>query len=950
MLRTWWDFWRQASAKRLGVAFLLEALFLSAVILAYLAVFGNTPETYPDLVIEWTAWTGNNKSMEMHLVWLLVALTVALTSGIFLALGRRPVTLSLSSRFFRRENVLVTALFSYCLIYWMLQHQWITLFCCAAVLSLVVTLWKKERVAESVLAFLFCYYALFGLAAFVEWAAQRPMEIRLGVLMGIAFVVVLGLLKFRPQSLHAFLLRAQVCIPLGFFALFSHLFLYQGKTCAIPLPWRAMVFLFAVIAVCVYACIRKDRALVKDAGARPLDELVSLATCITIYALNWYLPNGLIHVTDAHHPIENIIGFSQIFELGQVPFASYLPISGMYSVVHGAFLYAFGDDLLANYGIATDIVVICLSGWTLFLLRRLLPMRYVLLVALFFHVSSYNRVWFILPVILLLLQPEILQRRTRMIVTWLLTSCFLGLYYPLYGAATCLGFLPVVLYHLASYRTARPQFSLRYAVPWVVTALVLLLATPLLYGMAIHMLAMSGQTVWADGIGAFAQQPDWFLFFVKWWAVRLAALNVLHFLGPMLPVAIGVWLLCRMFHSWRASRELSLQELAMATLMVSLPVISFSATFIRLDYGSMFARSTIVLYTAMLLFFCFVVRRTDVQMKKGCALLVAVYLAVAGVSPMRSAGSLQNFAGVPNDWVFYHQDFPHIGEGFLPASYDGMLRSFASYQQTTTPMFGISSFSPWYVLSIPGTATLEAGTIKGVLAVEEVTNILKAQQPVIGQAFDPYANYYLYHWILMSGQYAYVPEEHVFYPQDGHVVGDNQAFSSSIPDNRNFVSAPASLGQSMASLRKHFSDVALAYDMTSSEGRTDIVWDEKIDGDQADYLYVELEPEHADFKYGLHKYDKFQFFDHPNAFGKHLMMKVHNPDKTLRVSWLDDDGKPHAFLMNFGQGKILIPLGAGTSWLLHHHDRVTLECLENGQPTPLKAVNRIEFLKLRTVE
>ena len=54
--------------------------------------------------------------------------------------------------------------------------------------------------------------------------------------------------------------------------------------------------------------------------------------------------------------------------------------------------------------------------------------------------------------------------------------------------------------------------------------------------------------------------------------------------------------------------------------------------------------------------------------------------------------------------------------------------------------------------------------------------------------------------------------------------------------------------------------------------------------------------------------------------------------------------------MNFGQGKILIPLGAGTSWLLHHHDRVTLECLENGQPTPLKAVNRIEFLKLRTVE
>lgn len=86
--------------KKICLAFFLEAILLGAVILVWFSLFGSTPESYPDVIVEWTAFTGNHKSMEMHLVWVLVALTLILTGGLYGLLGREQTFLSLSNHFF----------------------------------------------------------------------------------------------------------------------------------------------------------------------------------------------------------------------------------------------------------------------------------------------------------------------------------------------------------------------------------------------------------------------------------------------------------------------------------------------------------------------------------------------------------------------------------------------------------------------------------------------------------------------------------------------------------------------------------------------------------------------------------------------------------------------------------------------------------------------------------
>ena len=71
--------------------------------------------------------------------------------------------------------------------------------------------------------------------------------------------------------------------------------------------------------------------------------------------LDLFSGSGAIISSDLHHPFENIIGYSQMFELGQKAFSQYIPVSGMYSVIHGFFLKLFGHGYAGYYHLSTNI-------------------------------------------------------------------------------------------------------------------------------------------------------------------------------------------------------------------------------------------------------------------------------------------------------------------------------------------------------------------------------------------------------------------------------------------------------------------------------------------------------------------------------------------------------------------------------------------------------------------
>ena len=87
-------------------------------------------------------------------------------------------------------------------------------------------------------------------------------------------------------------------------------------------------------------------------------------------------------------------------------------------------------------------------------------------------------------------------------MTWFLTSLFQGLYYPLYGVATCVAFFPLLVWitntYIKSGKLQEDIKTMRFWFGWGVCLTLAFLCTGFLIGTLKHMLAMSGQSVLAD--------------------------------------------------------------------------------------------------------------------------------------------------------------------------------------------------------------------------------------------------------------------------------------------------------------------------------------------------------------------------------------------------------------------------------------------------------------------
>jgi len=186
--------------------------------------------------------------------------------------------------------------------------------------------------------------------------------------------------------------------------------------------------------------------------AESIDDVITIGSCITIMAFNRFDGTGAIMSSDMHHPFENIIGFSQIFQLGQKLFKEYIPVSGMYSIIQGFIFNLFGDSgTFANYFITNNLFYLFIIILIVILLRAHITGSYVLLLSMIFYFQSYNRSAFMLPIMLLLAWPKLIEKKNAWLMIWFLSSLFQGLYYPLYGVATCVAFMPLGIWQVISF-------------------------------------------------------------------------------------------------------------------------------------------------------------------------------------------------------------------------------------------------------------------------------------------------------------------------------------------------------------------------------------------------------------------------------------------------------------------------------------------------------------------
>ena len=927
----------------LVLLFLLGAVF----IYCWLARFGNTPQVFTDVVEELTSAEGSNKSAEQDMVYLLSILG-AFAVFLFYLFYNRGVQGVVRQEASRSMNVLglllMTALGAEYLIYgesgivlFALTMLWIFLYICGT-----------SYAFSAMISFGLSMYALCGVyRAYVFFGGSR--DAGLGELTVVSLLITGLILAASHKSKKDLFLPLipfiQLLIPLTLLVFLASSYQYGEELIKVEMPKRISLPVWAVlIFFIVLAVLKIKKSREKGAGA---DELISFGTLCCIMNFNGYSGCGQMVSPDLHHPFENIIAFSQIFELGQKPFSEYIPVSGLYSVIQGAFLAVFGKGYYAYYNVTENMFYLAVAGLLVFFATRQLKGSRVLLIAMLFPLLRYNRIALILPVMLLLSWPALIKKKNLWIQAWFISSFIQGLYYPLFGAAVCIAFMPLLLWQIISYAKSDLKKDIKKPVfwlGWLCCILPVILCIPLLLGTLKHMLAMSSQTIFADGLSRFGQGvPDSFFAGIQSDGLRILIYDLFSFLG-------GIRI---------EKKRLKIEDPEAAALGISSGIamlVAFSYTFVRMDVYDIYARSSGMIFACAVMFLVTGFRYMGNSTMRFIISAFAVFLiaAVSGESlhGIDSNEKLSSAYDVSYDYAGIGDgEVPRLGTVFINGEvYDKLLsrRERDHAVNDSESYLGLGDFGYYYLYNIKGGSVMEVMTVRGYGAAKETIDILREKGTVVS-GIDSFAYYYLYHWLMTSGEYSWSADNRKFYPWDGSKAEALAANKDAgiAAEWRELGLTPSSWGLSMDSLKELFTGKECSID---GDTYTVSLKLNGMQGEDADFLYIDFDNSDGTYENILidHIFDAVQ--EDTSDFATALMKKDHNPGKTVRLSWEDDNGEMHGMNCSFGQGKLLIPLGSGAGWLLNSHSDIDISAQYNGESIELPAIKEYRLLKLREVE
>lgn len=958
------------SLSKKRIVFLLVMLLAGSLFtVIYLAVTGNGVQKFTDVVIEYTAIFASNKSAERNLVFYLIFAGIAAYGVYFFCSCKKQGggVLEISEKHTEAGKLWICMFGSMAGISYFVFSNINAVLMLSLMVVLAALLIDQTLVLPGFVFYYMSIYAIYGLYRIYVFAGgeQSFTSIEAALFVTVVMLGILLLAKNKHQALLRGCLTGQVLIPAVLLVYLASKYKYQDEMVVIPVPMQVRI----LILVLLILFLAEDIWVLKKGWKTALDlkNVISFGTCVCIMAFNRFSGTGAVISSDTHHPFENIIGYSQIFELGQKPFSEYIPVSGMYSVVQGAVFRLFGDGQVGNYYISENVFYLFAVIFVIVLLWMQVSRRNVFFISLLLYMGDYNRNVFVLPIMLLLLLPQLIRRKKLWLMAWFLTSLFHGLYYPLFGAAVCAAFLPLGIWQIVTYvKTGQLRSDAKTMGLWIGWGICVMLAIaciPCLAGTYVHMKAMAGQTIYADGLARFGQLvPEWFFPYLQHiQAVRIALYDVLSFMIPSGFVWVVFALILEAADIEFLQKKWYLKNPRNVVMLVSLPimpVICFSSTLVRMDVNSLYARSSGHLFAGAVLLIVIMERYLNKRKGKYLAVCTAVLIpaAINAVGFYAADTKLKAYEEVPVNYNYIEKDeIKRLGTGFLEQSvYDSITAAYSEFakQDKELSYFGKQgNFGFFYLNHAKGDGTMEiAGTVKGYEAVQEAIDVVRKNKTVIGTALDSFQNYYMYHWLLTSGEYVWSEEKGCFLPNDGSValeqIREKHKSLSLCQEGLNVGKCAGALGLSRNSLEQIFTEKKIAFTEKRAEKNLQIVFQNAIDGDEADYMYLGFGGMDENYQYTLYQLSGEQKQDE-SVFAKHLMKKSYNPGMLVCISWVDDYGAEHIMYCEMNRGKLLIPLGAGAGWLLHNHAQMQIHVMQDGMEIAMPQITEIQFLKLR---
>lgn len=949
----------------------------AVLIVVYLAFTGNEQQIYKDIVNGYTAIDGSNKSAERILMYAFSALGSIVYLVYFLATQKLSDKRSFIQKSVKEYDCLlspVLILSILLVIQYFVYSEVNSMLIAAVILALILCIVDKTLVAIGLIFLFNCVYAVSAIYRIYVFAGGKN-SLNIITSIFISFIILSAILMQKKRDRKTLFVRGimvlQLFIPFVLLMYLASKYKYGEKFVSLHIPYKVQVII--VLLICIFIMegmlvIRKNW----DCCGKGIGSVISSGACISIMAFNRYSGTGGIMSTDLHHPFEDIIGYSQIVELGQKPFSEYIPVSGMYSLVHGFFFSFFGEGKVAYYHLTTNLFFLTVIILIVFLLKKLLTGECVFFISLMFTVIDYNRVVFIVPIMLLLAWPQLIKKKNLWLKTWFLTSFLHGLYYPVYGAAVCIGYMPLGIWQIVSYiksgdlKKDIKRFS--FWMWWGICCIPVGLGIPLLLGTLKHMKAMGGQTVYADGTARFGQTvADNFVSYIQTLSLRLAIYYIFSFLTLISIVWVSVALCLKLANIRLVNRKMSISNPVPAFIALSVGItllVSSSYTIIRLAVGNVYVRSVGVIYASFVMFVLLLNSYLSNDKIRYCVLAFAVFIMAAvseeGFTLMDSNFKMDAYYTVPEDYVYVENSLvERLGTCFADRSIYNLIEyaynDVRDIDRSESYLGIVSNFGLFYLCEFKGDSVIEIGTIKSYGAAQETVELIQQNDTIVGKNFNSIDHYYLYHWLVTSGKYIWSIEDRRFIPNDGDMTREeillqNKNIDLAL-DGALLGRTASSWGLSIKELEDVFSDVYVEYTIEAGSD-VHVNFNNSIDGDVVDFVYLEFAEMNQNYQYILIDHDNEDVIPNieQNPYVKYLMKKDYNRGMLVTISWKDEYGDNHSMHCSMGAGRLLIPLGGGKGWLLNEHSNMMITVMQDGEKTIVPEINSLRFLKLREVE
>lgn len=935
----------------------------------------NGHHAFRDLIIAETSLGGGNRSGELTLFAVLLAIGSALTAlAAFLWEAKERTFDEKKQRVLQAALCFLPSLFQLA-IYGKTDGRTVVL---SAVFALMLLI-NYDAFLQQAACFLCIYFAMFSVAAVFaiafhkHWALDNKVFAGALLLYGV-FAICQRMQRKGAKAGAAIIIQgAQLLMPLLLVSFLKNEYAASGGIETISYPKRYVALIGAMVAGLVlyqgYVLLCKKR------------EMITCVTAFCICAFVSYTPAAMLVQGDMHHHGEQLIAWQQIVEFGQKAYDGYAPASGLFPMIIGGINRLLFHGQVTSYAMTMVIFTLLAELLTIWLIYHRVGGPLTVLIAFVFHMPAYCRVWLLLPIVLILSDKRLIERRAAWLLAWVTLIFAQGLYYPMLGVAMLLGTLPAacIIGHSFVKNKALRKVSKGEILFAVILLICIALCMPLLFRMGRHVLALAKQTIDVDGETILGKQvAAFFMPYLGEKSVRTQLYICARFVLGIVPVLVLLFLAVRVFKELfcaqktdgqmtvaehRATDRCTPENPGAFLMMTSMPVsmvLYYRYTMVCMDeqwVANLLSRSVfpIVIFGGLGLI-VFLVEHGRTYLSKGSVhALIAVCFAlpflfffdcddysfpyIAGRSDAQSDVLLSYEAKlmphvVPEGYVritdevravYPDVEYARIGEGYVQES---ALQSLQTNEQWMNVYHSVDQdirilgfeHSQLYYMLLGEKAVYSGRTAiaKDKAATEQVIRQIDPERTVVRSSVTSTEQYYLYRYLVQNG-YVYLPEAKHYVPGALYagITGrtDGSLAASPFTEPVDLQYAPLSFAKSIDSMKTVEDCGKVPYQVHVSGGMATVVLEKAVDGYAHDLVYLQLE----------------------QTTPKRIVLTF--------PSELCDDGVGRITFRSAG-GAVLVPIGMNAGWLLGNQQTFTVQT-EDGSDI---GIADVKFYHLEDLE